>query len=74
MDPTLLDSPTLRTAAAVLLLTSGQPIRTRQLSERLGISDRGARYLVSRLSTLLPIVYDDGAGVWRLLTDADFTD
>jgi len=72
VDQNLLDSPTLRAAAATLLLSTGQPIRTRQLSEKLGISDRGARYLVSRLSTLLPIIFDDDAGAWRLLTDADF--
>lgn len=69
MDRELLTTPTERIATAVWLL-SGGAFTTTALSERLGLSDRGARYLLERLSVTLPLVRDDD-GVWRLLSESD---
>ena len=72
METERLTSPTLRIAMATAIILSGKSVTTREMSERLGVSTRGARYVFEKLSAIFPILHDDGA--WRLLRDEDFTD
>lgn len=66
MEHERLTTPSLRVAMATAIFLRGEALTIRQLSERLGTTPRGARYLAERLSAVIPI-YDDGDGTWRLL-------
>ena len=68
MDRELLSTPTERISTAVWLLMTGGAFTATTLSQKVGLSDRGARYLLERLSTTLPLVRDDD-GVWRLMPE-----
>lgn len=57
-------TPTERIAGATWLLANGRAVTSRSLARDLGITPRGARYLLKRLSNVLPLTVDDG--VWRL--------
>lgn len=58
---------TERVAILVLTLARGGTVTTREVSERLGITQNGAWYMLSRLSRVLPVVQDKGQ--WFLLPE-----
>lgn len=58
-------SPTERAAALAYEFAHGRAYTARRISERYGISTRGAYKLVNRISRAIPL-YEDG-GVWRVL-------
>lgn len=60
-------TPTERAGRTTWLLMRGRGYTTRSLANELGITPRGARYLLNRLSLVLPLV-DDG-GFWRVMAD-----
>lgn len=59
-------TPTERAGLVTWMLLRGQRTTVRDLADELEMTPRGARYLLERLSLVLPIIVDD-CGVWRVL-------
>ena len=57
-------SPQQRAALAVLLLLD-RPMTTAEIAERCGLSTRGARAMLGRISRIWPLYVD--AGRWTML-------
>ena len=56
--------PTERIGRATWLLAQGRAVTVRELAQTLEITPRGARAMLERLSSVLPLV--DEGGVWRV--------
>ena len=56
-------------AALALWLLQQQPMTTRQMAERLGMTYEGARCLLITISRTTPIYRDDDDHLWRLVDD-----
>ena len=56
--------PTERIGRATWLLAQGRALTVREVAEVLEITPRGARAMLERLSSVLPLV--DEGGVWRV--------
>lgn len=48
-----------KSAKAAWLLAQGHPLSTREIAEQVGLSLRGARWLVARIARVVPIYRDD---------------
>lgn len=59
--------PQERAAFATHLLYSGQPLKTVELAERLGLTRQGAWRLLTKIAHVVPI-YQDKEGYWLLLS------
>jgi predicted ArsR family transcriptional regulator len=58
---------TERVALLVFTLTRGGTVTTREIAERLEITENGAWRMLSRVSRVLPVVQDKGQ--WFLLQE-----
>ena len=58
-------TPTERVGRITWILAQGGQVTVRHVADALEMTPRGARYLLERLSTVVPLV-DDG-GVWRVM-------
>jgi hypothetical protein len=54
------ETPSERVALVVWWLAHGQCLTTRQISSLTGLTDRGSRLMVERLSRVIPIYSEDG--------------
>lgn len=62
-------TPTERVGRITWILAQGGQVTVRHVADALEMTPRGARYLLERLSTVVPLV-DDG-GVWRVMEAND---
>ncbi len=65
-------TPTERVGRITWILAQGGQVTVRHVAEALEMTPRGARYLLERLSTVVPLV-DDG-GVWRVMDPYEHDD
>lgn len=58
-------TPQERAARVTWAIAQGETMSTQQVATLAGMSERGARWLMARLSRVLPVFQDD-SGLWRV--------
>lgn len=56
-------------AVTVWVLQNRDGIRTDEVAEKLGMTRGGVRKILHRISSIIPVYYDEGRRVWRLIDD-----
>lgn len=64
--------PSERVAVIVFLICKGRKFTTNEIAELCGVTKRGAYYIMSRISRVLPLTLDDGT--WSEFHPSEETD